>query len=612
MNKMYNWKEINSDEFKHQWYYDQKTTTFSWIEKEPELCDLIQQYDATDRLINTYRSIAHAVKSGFESPRISPCINHPEKYKTYKGFIWKKLENQKPIPKTIEEIEEELGINIVKGHCNGVDTTITMRRKDGSIKKVRLHRLLFYINNELTITRCEKCEDDPSIFCVFDTKHHIDHINGIHEDDRPDNLQRLCPSCHAIKTNKQTRANGTRKSSERSVKINVYKNEEKDIFKTYNSMKECHKDLGISHAAIRKSMDTKKSTQKIKGNKYLFEDAVEKIDGEIWKDINPLVDQKGQCSNKGRIRTGQKIITYGHGLEKNGYMIVSHKPVHISIAMTFLAEEYEKKVLEIQEKFPNVTVEEIKNSTGKPYSVLVDHIDRNKKNNRLDNLRWVSYKENSLNQDSVKEVEQWTLDGKTLVNTFKSQSEACEKLGLSSSQLSMTISGKKGRKQAGGFIFKFKEDGVTSVDAVQTDAEKSLDIFIPHFENFKQFLIDNNRKPYRRKDGFLGSWYENINHFYKNKSACMSFETVYTVWDEFVNRKENREYFLDWNDTWTINFNKINDMDNLSEEERKKLKTWIQHQNSNYKNRSKSMSTKNQAQYDLWTDIKSTKNMFSN
>ena len=103
---MYNWKEINSDEFKHQWYYDQKTTTFSWIEKEPELCDLIQQYDATDRLINTYRSIAHAVKSGFESPRISPCINHPEKYKTYKGFIWKKLENQKPIPKTIEEIEE--------------------------------------------------------------------------------------------------------------------------------------------------------------------------------------------------------------------------------------------------------------------------------------------------------------------------------------------------------------------------------------------------------------------------------------------------------------------------------------------------------------------------
>ena len=83
----------------------------------------------------------------------------------------------------------------------------------------------------------------------------------------------------------------------------------------------------------------------------------------------------------------------------------------------------------------------------------------------------------------------------------------------------------------------------------------------------------------------------------------MSFETVYTVWDEFVNRKENREYFLDWNDTWIINFNKINDMDNLSEEERKKLKTWIQHQNSNYKNRSKSMSTKNQAQYDSWTEF---------
>lgn len=607
---MYNWKKINSDDFMHQWYYDQKTTTFSYIEKEPELCDLIQQYDAKDgTLINTFRSISHAEKSGFKGSRIYPCINHPEKYKTYKGFIWKKLENQKPIPKTIEEIDEELGINIVKGHYNGVDTKISMIRKDGTRKGVRLHRLIYYINNELTITRCEDCGDDPSIFCVFETKHHIDHINGIHDDNDPDNLQRLCPSCHTKKTNEQTRANGTRKSSERSVKINVYKNEEEDIFKTYNSMKECSEDLGISYKTIRRSIDTNKYTIKIKGNKYLFEDTVEKIDGEIWKDINPLVDQKGQCSNKGRIRTGHKIITYGL-LGKTGYYIVSRKRVHITIAMTFLAEEYEKKVLEIQEKFPDVTVEEIRNSTGKPYSVLVDHIDRNTKNNCLYNLRWVSYKENSLNQDKVKEVEQWTLDGKTLLNTFKSQVEAGEKLGLSSSQICMVISGRS--KTAGGFIFKFKEDSVTSVDAVKSDAEKSLDIFIPHFENFKQFLVTYKRTPRQRKDGFLGTWYNVMKQNYKNKSACMSFETVYKVWDEFVNTKENREYFLDWNDTWTINFNKINDMENLFEEEREKLKAWIRHQNSNHKNRTKSMSVKNQAQYDLWTEFKRTKNMFSN
>tara|TARA_R110000764_G_scaffold46907_3_gene105089 strand:- start:288 stop:776 length:489 start_codon:yes stop_codon:yes gene_type:complete len=30
----------------------------------------------------------------------------------------------------------------------------------------------------------------------------------------------------------------------------------------------------------------------------------------------------------------------------------------------------------------------------------VDHIDRNKKNNSLDNLRWVSYQMNSINKDS--------------------------------------------------------------------------------------------------------------------------------------------------------------------------------------------------------------------
>lgn len=234
---------------------------------------------------------------------------------------------------------------------------------------------------------------------------------------------------------------------------------------------------------------------------------------------------------------------------------------------------------------------------------MVDHIDRNSLNNCLENLRWVSVQENNLNRDSVREVEQWTLDGKTLVNTFKSQSEASEKLGLSSSDISTAISGYRGKKHTGGFIFKNKEEGVTSVDAVQTHEEKLCEIFMKNFESFKQFLSDNKRTPRQRKDGFLGIWYNRMKTKYKNKSDCMSYDRVHKVWDEFVNREENRKYFLNWNDTWTINFNKIDDMDNLSEEESKKLKTWIQKQNRNYKNRTGSMSAKNQKQYDLWTQF---------
>ena len=587
-------EKIESDNFMHD-YYHSNYYIFSKVEKEPQVCDIIQQICSKTRaVINLFRNIAHAEKNtGFNNASISQCINHPETYKTHKGFIWKKIENQQPIHKTKEEIEEELNRNIIKGHVRHGDRTIPMIRKDGKKKNVRIHRLIYYIHNQLTITSCEECGDDQSIFCVFDTKHDIDHINGLHEDNRPDNLQRLCPSCHAIKTNKQTRASGTRKScsEKKKVKFNVYENEK--LLKTFDSMEECVRELGISHNTIRRSFERKEYTRSIKGRKFLFEEITLEVDGEIWKDIK---DQKGQCSNKGRIKTGKKIITYGG--EKNGYLLVSSKRVHITIAMTFLEKEYEKKVLEIQQKFPDVSIEEIKNSTGKPYSLMVDHIDRNTKNNCLENLRWVSVHENNLNKDSVKEVEQWTLDGKTLLNTFKSQIEAGEKLGLSSSEISCAISGYNGRKQAGGFIFKFKEDGVNSVDAVQTDAEKSYDIFLKNFESFKQFLIDNERTPRQRKDGFLGIWYNSMKQKYKNKSACMSYETVYNVWDEFINRDENREYFLDWNDTWTINFNKIQD-GNLC----RKLTKWIQVQNRNYKNRTNSMSTKNQAQYDKWSEF---------
>lgn len=67
-----------------------------------------------------------------------------------------------------------------------------------------------------------------------------------------------------------------------------------------------------------------------------------------------------------------------------------------------------------------------------------------------------------------------------------------------------------------------------------------------------------------------------------------------------------KKYFLNWNDIWMINFNKINDLiDNkLSDkEEIKKLKEWMLKQNRNYENRKKSMSITNQYQYDKWTEL---------
>lgn len=532
------WKAIDSTDFLHQWYHkDYKT--FSRIDKEPELCDIIQQIcPETNKIVNTFRTIAHAEKiTGSANEHISRCINYPEIHYTHNGFIWKRIENQPPIPRSKEEIEEKLNKNIIKGHTRDGDLTIQIIRKDGKKKGVRLHRFIYFIHNELTMTMCEECEDDPSLFCIFDTKHDIDHIDGNHSNNAPNNLQRLCRSCHAKKTNKQTRSNANRKScsEKKKVKLNVYENQK--LLKTFDSIEECVAELGVTHQTIRRSMERSKYTREIKGRKFLFEEIFDDIDGEIWKEIK-IEDRKGLCSNKGRIKTGKKIITYG--VEQNGYLLVSNKRVHITIAMTFLHKEYENKVSEIKDKFPDISVEEIKQSTGKAYSLMVDHIDRNKKNNCVENLRWVSVEENNLNKDSVREVEQWTLDGKTLVNTFKSQKEASEKLGLDPSQISQAISNYRGLR---GFIFKFKEEGNTSVNAVQTKEEKSLEIFSKPFESFKQFLVDNKRTPRQRRDGFLGTWYNCIKQKYKTKSGYMSYESVYKIWDEFVKREENKKYF---------------------------------------------------------------------
>ena len=602
------WTKLNSHNFKYQLYY-KDFETFSKTDKESnELVDLIGQYSTDGNLINKFRTISEAAeKTGSNSSHIGSCINGKKNYITHNGFVWKKLVKQYRIPKTNQEIEYELNKNIIKIHERDGDKYLHIQNKNGNTKKVRLHRFVYQIYNEGKISGCIECGKDPSVFCVFVTNHHdIDHNDGCHSNNDPENLQRMCPSCHSKKTNEQTRNSGKRKScsDKKKVKVKVYKNGGKEIFRTFDSLEECTKEIGTNCQTVRRSIETKKYTLKLKdGNKYLFEEIIDEIEGEIWKDI-PSELIKGQCSNKGRIKTGKKIITCGNF--KSGYLLVGSKRVHIIIAITFLKDEHEKKALEIQKKFPHISIEEIKNSTGKSYSLMVDHIDRNPLNNCLDNLRWVSVQENNLNKKNNKEVEQWSLDGKKLINTFSSQKEASEKLKISSSEISTAIRGYRGKKQVKGFIFKFKDkENIDSIESVQSEEEKSYEIFIKHFEEFKKFIIENNRTPYQRKDE-LGIWYNSIKQHFKNKTACMSYSKIYDIWHEFVNNDENKKYLHDWNDKWSINFNKIQDFFNkkLTDEiEINKLKQWISKQNYNYKNKSRSMSDKNKKQYDKWTEM---------
>lgn len=92
---------------------------------------------------------------------------------------------------------------------------------------------------------------------------------------------------------------------------------------------------------------------------------------------------------------------------------------------------------------------------GKPY---VDHIDRNRKNNRLDNLRFVDAKENAANRKKISymltnKVPIVLLDkeGK-LISSFENCKAASEELGLSVKGIRSNIHGHKSGYSFGTFM----------------------------------------------------------------------------------------------------------------------------------------------------------------
>lgn len=89
---------------------------------------------------------------------------------------------------------------------------------------------------------------------------------------------------------------------------------------------------------------------------------------EIWKEYCRTKFYVYEFSNYGRMRKNGKIV---HFKENQSYYRVSLGYIHRIIAELF-----------------------IPNPEGKP---CIDHIDTNTHNNRIDNLRWVTYKENNHN-----------------------------------------------------------------------------------------------------------------------------------------------------------------------------------------------------------------------
>lgn len=183
---------------------------------------------------------------------------------------------------------------------------------------------------------------------------------------------------------------------------------------------------------------------------------------EEWR---PVVGYEGlyEVSDWGRVRSLDRYVEYYNPMFKKiskrfwkGIVLKKVKNTHgyyIVSLRDYNHKSHEGKIHRL------VAKAFIPNLQNKPF---IDHINGNKTDNRVENLRWATPMENNNNpntivnmrgiqngrqlnrKDQSKIVYQYTLDGK-LINVYPSASEAARQMGCSFTTISKVCRGKRNK-----------------------------------------------------------------------------------------------------------------------------------------------------------------------
>jgi hypothetical protein len=251
------------------------------------------------------------------------------------------------------------------------------------------------------------------------------------------------------KENNQHKSNGLVYTSNKNKPI-IRMNMEEDILQIYNSIE----DAGI-WAFENKLTKTSHNGRNAIGNcvnglsnkayRFKWKYLDNSLENEEWREINLkkifgeeiLIDKKYYVSNLGRFKNSYGQIMDNYKVNENGYIrVYIHRKtfvLHRLIALTFLDNPENKE--------------------------QVNHKDGNKLNNSVENLEFVTNKENQIHKfknglgnNHTRKIRQYDLTG-NLIKEFNSIVSASKEMNISPSGIKSVLI--NSRKTSAGFIWKY-------------------------------------------------------------------------------------------------------------------------------------------------------------